>query len=48
MATYKIPLTIVVECDEEEIDELVHSIVYDIHEFGAVEAVYEDIVVEVC
>lgn len=48
MPIYKIPLTIVVECAEEEIDELVESIVNDIIDFGAVEAVYEDIVVEVC
>ena len=46
MPTYKIILNVSVKCEEEEIDELVESIVQDIAEFGAVTDIYEGFIEE--
>lgn len=46
MTTYKIPLTISVECEEESVDNLVDAILRDISNFGAVVDIYAGVIEE--
>ena len=46
MPTYKIPLTVSVECEDEELDNLVDAILRDISNFGAVVDIYAGVVEE--